>query len=85
MRMRVTDAGITIPKALLPGLDEVEIRRQDGGVLIAPIAAVESSEDDDDDDNYPVIADDDPIYNFGKNPIDIGLTDAAANHDKYLY
>jgi len=53
--------------------------------MIAPVAAVESGEDDDDDDNYPVIADDDPIYNFGKNPIDIGITDASVNLDKYIY
>jgi len=85
MRMRVTDEGITVPKALLRELDEVEIRWQNGGVMIAPVAAVESGEDDDDDDNYPVIADDDPIYNFGKNPIDIGITDASVNLDKYIY
>lgn len=28
---------------------------------------------------------DDPIWNLGKNPIEIDVTDAAANHDKYIY
>lgn len=28
---------------------------------------------------------DDPIWNLGKNPITIDVTDGAANHDKYIY
>jgi hypothetical protein len=27
----------------------------------------------------------DPIWNLGRNPIKLGITDAAANHDKYIY
>ena len=82
IRMRVTPEGLLIPPALLAGWEEVEIRRQAGGVLIAPVAAAES---DDDDDTYPVIPDDDPIYDLGKDPIDMGITDASVNFDKYLY
>ena len=84
MRLRVTPEGLLIPPALLDGWEEVEIQRQNGFMFITPALVIEDA-DDDDDENYPIIADDDPIYNFGKNPIDIGLTDAAANHDKYLY
>jgi hypothetical protein len=29
--------------------------------------------------------DNDPIWNLGKNPIKLGITDAAENLDKYLY
>jgi hypothetical protein len=29
--------------------------------------------------------DSDPIWNLGKNPIKLGITDAAKNLDKYLY
>ncbi len=83
MRMRVTDEGLVIPKAFLRDWDEVEIRRQDGGVMIAPVATIASSEDD--DDVCPVIPDDDPIYDLGKDPVEDELTDAATNLDKYLY
>ncbi len=82
MRTKVTSEGLVIPPALLDGWEEVEIHRQNGFVFITPAVAEEPSADE---DTYPIIADDDPIYNFGKNPIDIGLTDAAANHDRYLY
>jgi len=27
----------------------------------------------------------DPIWNLGKNPIKLGVTDASVNLDKYLY
>jgi hypothetical protein len=29
--------------------------------------------------------DNDPIWNLGKNPITLDVTDASANHDKYIY
>jgi len=29
--------------------------------------------------------DNDPIWNLGKNPIKLGITDASVNLDKYLY
>lgn len=82
MRTKVTAAGLVIPPALLDGWQDVEIQRQNGFVFITPIVAEASSADE---DTYPVIADDDPIYNFGKNPIDIGITDASVNLDKYIY
>jgi len=28
---------------------------------------------------------DDPIYEFGQNPVSCGLKDASENHDKYIY
>jgi len=27
----------------------------------------------------------DPIFNMGKNPVDLGDRDASKNHDKYIY
>jgi virulence-associated protein VagC len=27
----------------------------------------------------------DPILNLGKQPVECGITDAAENHDRYLY
>ncbi|MDQ2808229.1 MAG: AbrB/MazE/SpoVT family DNA-binding domain-containing protein [Chloroflexota bacterium] len=83
MRTKVTAEGLMIPKALLRELDEVEIRRQDGGLVIMPVAAAAST--DGAEDTYPIIPDDDPIYDLGKDPIDMGITDASINFDKYIY
>jgi len=27
----------------------------------------------------------DPIFDIGKNPVKLGIKDASANHDKYIY
>lgn len=81
MRTKVTAEGLLIPKGLLEGLDEVEIRRENGFVLILPASDDASTQDAD----FSPIPDDDPIYQFGKDPIDVGITDAASNHDRYIY
>jgi hypothetical protein len=31
------------------------------------------------------VADEDPIFHLGKDPIEDDITDASANHDRYLY
>jgi virulence-associated protein VagC len=36
MKTRVTEQGIIIPRDMLEGLDEVEIRKQDGMIIIVP-------------------------------------------------
>lgn len=37
MKAKVTENGITIPKHLLEGVDEVEIRKEDGLILVMPV------------------------------------------------
>jgi virulence-associated protein VagC len=39
MKTRVTEQGILIPREMLEGLDEVEIRRQDSMIIIEPAGA----------------------------------------------
>jgi virulence-associated protein VagC len=39
VKTRVTEQGIIIPREMLEGLDEVEIRRQDGMIIIEPASA----------------------------------------------
>ncbi|MDQ2808231.1 MAG: AbrB/MazE/SpoVT family DNA-binding domain-containing protein [Chloroflexota bacterium] len=80
MRMRVTDEGLRIPKALLRELDEVEIRRQNDGVMIAPVRGADFNQEH----SFPTIADDDPIYELGKYPVEDDATDAAVNLDHYI-
>ena len=66
MRIQVTEQGIFIPKQMLEGVKEVEIRKEKSVIVIVPIS------------------DEDPILQFGKDPIEDVVTDASVNHDKYL-
>ena len=38
MKTKVTEQGLLIPKELLEGFDEVEIRKQDHQLLIVPVS-----------------------------------------------
>ncbi|HLA95033.1 MAG TPA: hypothetical protein VK612_04875 [Pyrinomonadaceae bacterium] len=37
MRTRVTENGITIPRSMLEGIDEVEIKQQGNRIVIEPV------------------------------------------------
>ncbi|HEX4588921.1 MAG TPA: hypothetical protein VH120_03270 [Gemmataceae bacterium] len=37
MKTRVTDQGVTIPKDWLPGVEEVEVRRENGAIVLTPV------------------------------------------------
>lgn len=39
MRVKVTDQGVTVPRHMLEGIDEVDIRKEDGRVVIEPVSA----------------------------------------------
>ena len=70
MKSKVTEQGLLIPKHLLEGFDEVDIRRRNGAIVISPASPVSP---------------DDPIFSLGKNPISLDIEDASVNHDKYIY
>jgi virulence-associated protein VagC len=38
MKTKVTEQGVLVPKGMLEGVEEVEIREQDGLVIIVPVA-----------------------------------------------
>jgi virulence-associated protein VagC len=38
MKTRVTDRGVVIPKELLLGVDEVEIRKEENRIVVVPIS-----------------------------------------------
>jgi hypothetical protein len=67
MKSKVTEKGVLIPKRLLEGVEEVEIRKENGLILVVPVSIH------------------DPVFDIGKNPLDDDITDAARNHDRYLY
>lgn len=39
MKTKVTERGVLIPKKLLKGIEEVEIRKEDNVILVVPISA----------------------------------------------
>ncbi|HEV7234880.1 MAG TPA: hypothetical protein VGN15_01785 [Ktedonobacteraceae bacterium] len=38
MGSKVTKEGVLIPKRLLEGIDEVDIRKEDGAILVVPVS-----------------------------------------------
>jgi len=67
MIAKVSRRGLLIPREMLSGAKEVEIRQEERGIVILPLDK------------------DDPICGLGTQPVECGIPDAAANHDKYLY
>lgn len=67
MRTQVTENGVTIPRSMLEGVDEVEIKQQGTRIVVTPVL------------------DEDPIFRFGKNPVQDTITDGSVDADKYIY
>ena len=67
MKVKVTEKGVLIPPKFLKGVKEVDVRRQNGLIVVVPVGAK------------------DPIFDIGKNPVNLGIKDASLNHDKYIY
>jgi virulence-associated protein VagC len=68
MKAVVGASGVLIPRRMLRGVKEVEIRKDGRNVVVEP-ATQEA----------------DSIFELGKTPVHAGLSDAAEQHDKYLY
>ena len=90
MRTKVTDEGVVIPKELLTGITEVDIRKQNGIIVVVPGGAEDASEASTqallhNARSWADIPKDEPIYDIGKNPVTLDITDASENLDRYLY
>jgi hypothetical protein len=78
-RLPVTDQGVVIPKVWFGEATEVELREENGRLWLFPVSHSTESP-------LPAPFDpEDPIWNWGKDPVDTGITDASVNLDKYLY
>jgi hypothetical protein len=73
MNIKVTSRGVTIPRRLLGEAKEVEVRQEDDRIVLVPVEGTGS----------PPPADD-PIWEFGKNPVDFGVTDAPNGEPEAL-
>lgn len=75
MRLKVGRHGVTVPKHMLGDVDEVDVREEDGHIVLEPIPQTrEQSQADDDAEG--------PILGLGQNPVSCG---ASEHHDQYLY
>lgn len=72
MKVRVTKRGVTVPKRMLHGAQEVTIREEDGRIVIEPVGETKTKESD-------------PIQELGREPVRCNASDAAEHHDRYLY
>lgn len=72
MNIKVTSRGVTIPRRLLGEATEVEVRREEGRIIVVPVAEKADLKDE-------------PLYELGSDPEEFGITDASVNHDKYLH
>jgi hypothetical protein len=87
MQVKITQEGLFISKEWLHGFDEFEIRREGRVILITPVTLSEQSfrqpatpDNVADEPSWRLDEDsDDPIFNLGKNPIDLDITDASIN------
>ena len=68
MKAVVGDTGVLIPRRMLRGVKEVEIRKEGRKIVVEP-ARQES----------------DPAFGLGRNPVSVGVSDAAEHHDAHLY
>lgn len=90
MRTKVTDEGVVIPKDLLNGITQVDIRKQNGVILVVPTgeedaSGVSTQANFQNARSWAEIPKDDPIFDFGKDPVTLDVTDASENLDRYLY
>lgn len=80
MKLSITENGVTLPKAWFGDATEVEVRRENGHVMVEPVQLPAPAA-------QPMSAYDpaDPIWQLGKRTSDVKISDASVNLDKYLY
>lgn len=80
-RLPVTDQGVVLPKIWFGQAKEVVVRNENGRMNLEPVITPSQIE--------PESAAEPPshnsIWDLGKDPIMLGITDASVNHDKYIY
>lgn len=77
-RLPVTDQGVVIPKVWFGDATEVTLREVNGEIKVIPLPSDETAA-------MEAFAPDDPIWDLGKHPEKLGVSDAAQNHDRYIY
>lgn len=78
MKLTVGRHGVTVPKHMLSGVEEVDVRDENGRIVLEPISQ---------SDEQPQAGDqtEDPILGLGQDSVPCGASDASEHHDRYLY
>ncbi|WP_157942215.1 AbrB/MazE/SpoVT family DNA-binding domain-containing protein [Salinibacter altiplanensis] len=71
MKVKVGEKGVTVPRQMLGEAKEVEIRDENGRVVIEPVRKAKQK-------------DEDPITGLSQDPVSCGAEDASVNHDQHL-
>jgi len=71
MKGKAGEKGVRVPRQLLGDAEEVEIRDEEGRIVIEPVRKAKQE-------------DEDPVTDFGQNPVSCGANDASANRGQYL-
>ena len=69
MKAAVLDKGVLIPKRLLRGVAQVDVRKDKAGRIVIASQAAHA----------------DPIFGLGSRPVKSRLRSGSLKHDKYLY
>jgi hypothetical protein len=80
MKLPITDAGVTLPKAWFGDAAEVEVRRENGHVMFEPVDQTAIT-----GEAVEPYGPADPILKLGQRTSDLEITDGSANLDKYFY
>jgi len=72
MKVQVGEKGVTVPRHMLGEAEEVEIRDEEGRIVIEPVRTAKYEGTD-------------PITGLGQDPVSCGEDDGSVNHDQYLY
>ena len=82
MILDVTAEGLVIPAEWLGGIGRVDLRREDGRIVLVPVVEGEAPSLPVEPERYSIF---DPIHGLGANPVDCGVTDGSINLDEYVY
>jgi len=78
MKLTVGRHGVTVPKHMLGDAEEVDVRYENGRIVLEPISQSDKQPQADDQTE-------DPILGLGQDPVSCGASDASEHHDQYLY
>lgn len=78
-RLPVTDQGVIVPKVWFGAAKEVLLREVDGHIQMIPVDSGKA------ESAVEPFSPDDPIWQLGKHPVRLGISDGSVNLDQYLY
>ena len=75
IKTKVTAQGVLVPRQLLEGIEEVEIKKENDVITIMSTGQMNAN------GSRSQL---DPIWKLGENPVECDISDASEQHDKYL-